>query len=194
MRWFLGVFTAMAVVGVIALIVVGFPAGPTEVLPTPQTLPPERDAATTTTPVADAAFPDGSPAPAGVSEVLVADRSTSLSFEIPDDLDVDALRPAVAPVDAAAVGDGNGDPEAISVRVQCAESVDEVLAQISVSESDEAITVLAVVLVPDDGAPCDSVASGDGPVVEIPLLDPIGARPIEVVPAGTPVPDLDAGR
>lgn len=186
MRWVLASLSALAIVGLVAVIVVGFPQGPTEVVPTPQTLPPERDITTTTSPLSDASFPDGSPAPDGVSEVLVADRSTSLSFRMPDGLDASTLAPAVAPVRTAVVDDG----AAISVGVECARSADEVLAQISVSETDGTISVLAVVLVPDDGAPCQDPPA-DVASVEVPLLAEVGGRTIDAIPPGTPVPELD---
>jgi hypothetical protein len=191
------------VLGVALLVVVGTPGGSTEVLPAAQTLPEgyerpgdagERGtpsgpstttAPATTTPPGPSSFPDGSPAPDGVAEVLVDGGSTTLTFSLPEGFAVDTATPAVPATSAATVDDG----AALTVRTGCAESSDEVLAQINVTEDEESVSVLAVVLVPPGGAPCEP---GVGSVVEVPLRSPLAGRTLEVVPQRTALPSIGA--
>lgn len=212
----LGGFGALILLGIAMLVVVGMPSGSTEVLPTPQTLPegwqrpgsgevpepaaaPEGSTATTssitttsvvastTLPPGDAVFADGSAAPEGVIEVLETDEATSLLFATPAEVDLDTWRPAVAPLSAFS-SDGF---ETLTIRVACAASAEEVLAQVVVTEDDRAVTVLAVVLTPPDGPPCR--AGSNAPPIDVPLRTPRGDRALVVVPAGTPVPELSQG-
>lgn len=209
----LGGFGALILLGIAMLIVIGMPSGSTEVLPTPQTLPEgwqrpgsgetttsdpdaSSDVSTTTSttsvvvsttlPAGDAVFADGRAAPEGVIEVLDTDEATSLIFATPAEVDLDTWRPAVAPLSAFS-SDGF---QTLTIRVACAVSADEVLAQVVVTEDDLAVTVLAVVLAPPDGAPC---RASNTPPIDVPLRTPRGDRALVVVPAGTPVPDLTEG-
>lgn len=158
---------------------------------------PNAEQTTTTTPVATTAptgssidptapvtVPGGALAPAGVREVLVADGATSFTFDVGGEFPAATATTAVAPTRAVAGPDG----ASLAVSVGCATSADEVLAQISVGEGPSAVTVVAVVLVPPGGRPCDP----DDPrrQVDIPLAQPLGLRSVVIVPAGTPIPQL----
>lgn len=124
--------------------------------------------------------PGGAPAPVGVREVLVAQDTTSYSLDVPESVAAQPLTTRIAPADATADGD------ALTIRVRCAASVDEVLAQVSVSESADTVSVAAAVLVPADGRPCGPGASGR--TLTVPLARPLGTRDIFVLPPGTRVP------
>jgi hypothetical protein len=86
---------------------------------------------------------------------------------------------------ATAVPDAAG--ASIVLGVACTASADETLAQVTVTESSTAVTVLPVAVVAAAAtAPCDPAVAPRQ--VTLPLQQPIGARSIVLVPAGTEVP------
>lgn len=200
--WFLAVFTVLAGLGLAGLLLVGTPSGPTELVPTAQTLPVDDEAATATTsssttepavpatdepasspdPLPEVAptFADGTAAPDGVTEILVDGDTTVLAFSLAEGTDPGQLESRVAPVSAAILDGGR----VLGVRVGCADSADAVLAQLAVVETSDAVTVTAVALVPSDGAPC--VPGAESASVEVPLRAPLGDRSVRVTPPGDP--------
>jgi len=205
--WFLVVFAVLAGLGLAGLLLLGTPSSPTEILPTAQTFPDGWDAAedgdgdgvpTSTSAAPDAAsdgsapsppdpptggaptFADGTPAPDGVTEVLLDDDATVLAFALPEGTDPGAFAPRVAPVSAAILEDGR----VLGVRVGCAASADELLAQLAIVEAGDGVTLTAVSLVPPDGAPC--VPGTEAAFVEVPLRAPLQGRSVRVTPPGDP--------
>ena len=128
-------------------------------------------------------LPDGSDVPAGVIDVLEADGALTYALEPPPEwADYEGTPTAtVAPVTVEPVDDG----AALLVRVACASSAGEYLAQVGLTESASTITVMAVAVQPDDGAPCDPAATARE--FRLPLQEPVGQRSVVVVPPG-PVP------
>ena len=184
----LAVFALLATLGVLAAVFLPSRNSETVQLPAPRpssTLPggtvapdPAIDAGTDP-PVT---VPGGGRAPEGVTKVLSSGGSTSFTFDVPESLRGANVKAAVPP--ATATTDRTG--RALLVKVSCSLVRNEVLAQVSVSEGDAAVTVLPVVLVPDAGEPCPP-----GTVlrtVTVPLAEPLGARQVFVAPAGTAVP------
>ena len=126
--------------------------------------------------------PGGAPAPEGVTKVLATEGSTSFSFEVPSSFRDERVRAAVPPATAVP----NGDGTQLLVRVSCSLVRNEVLAQVALSEGDSVVTVLPVVLVPEQGDPCP--AGTELAQVVLPLTAPLGNRQVFVAPAGTEVP------
>jgi hypothetical protein len=120
--------------------------------------------------------------PAGVTGVLRDQGTTVLSLEVPAELGTTPTTPVVAPVRVRPSADGSS----ITVVVSCARSQAEAPAQVSVTETPDAITVLAVTLVPEGGAPCDPAAAPRE--VAIALQGPVGGRSLIAVPGGTAIP------
>ncbi len=202
--WFLVAFTVLAGLGLAALLLVGTPSSPTEIVPTAQTLPDENvafddeiDSTTTTSTTVDEeaeaepsppepppdgrpTFGDGTLAPAGVTEVLLDGDTTVVAFELPEGTDPGAFEPRVAPVSAAILDDGR----ALRVRVGCAASADELVAQLSIVEAVDGVTLTALVLLPPAGGPC--VPGAEGASVEVPLRVPLDGRTVRVTPPGDP--------
>lgn len=197
--WFLAAFTVLAGLGLAALLFIGMPSSPTEIVPTAQTLPADAEdrdevAATTTStldgeaepgssppdpPTGEApTFADGTPAPDGVTEVLIDDGTTVLAFALPEGTDPSGFDPQVAPVSAAILEDGR----VLGVRVGCAGSQDELLAQLAVVESADGVALTAVALVPSGGAPCEP--GTEAAFVEVPLRAPLDGRSVRVTPPG----------
>lgn len=190
---FIALFTVVGLVGLLAVLFVGMGDGEARLLSTPQTLPDEA----TTEPVADpdrtsssstsssTTEPGGPPEelPDGVREVLRDGGVTSYAFAVDEPTGDADLRAAVAPARVEPVGGGG----ALSVEVGCAVSSQESLAQLSVTEVDDTVTVLAVVVAPAGAPGCGGDTTR---VVRIPLEEPVGDRAVVVVPPGSPVPDL----
>ena len=207
-------FAVIGLVGLAGVLMVGSPRTPTVQLAGTQTLDPRTrdttvpgesasgvEGALSSVPVTTAAapattattvpvssttpptvtLPGGAAAPAGVREVLRTEDSTSFTFDVPPEL-VSGSATAVPPTRVAFSADGN----AVSVFMSCAASASEVLALVSVTEAEGSITVLAVVLVPDGGPPCDLAVPPRE--VTVPLAAPAAGRTLTVVPAGTAVP------
>lgn len=84
---------------------------------------------------------------------------------------------------AASLSAGDGR---LLLTVRCTASAEEFLAQVSVDEGTQVITVVPVVLVPPAGAPCP--ANAPGRTVELPLDEPLGGRTLRLAPAGSPLP------
>jgi hypothetical protein len=126
--------------------------------------------------------PGGAPAPKGVTKVLATEGSTSFSFEVPPAFRNERVRAAVPPATAVP----NGDGTQLLVRVSCSLVRNEVLAQVALSEGDSVVTVLPVVLVPEQGEPCPS--GTEIAQVVLPLATPLGTRQVFVAPEGTEVP------
>ena len=208
-------FAVIGLVGLAGVLMVGSPRTPTVQLAGTQTLDPRTrdttvpgesasgvDGALSSAPVTTAAapattattvpvssttpptvtLPGGAAAPAGVREVLRTEDSTSFTFDVPPELVSESATTAVPPTRVSFSADGN----AVSVFVSCASSASEVLALVSVTEAEGSVTVLAVVLVPEDGPPCDPAAPSRE--VTVPLAAPAAGRTLTVVPAGTAVP------
>lgn len=129
-------------------------------------------------------LPGGAPAPEGVGEVLLADGALTLALVPPAGWTEPTADPTprIAPV---SVQRDPVDGSALILAVGCAGSAGEYLAQVSVTEAPSAITVMAVALQPGAGAPCDPTAGTRE--FRLPLTEPVGSRPVIVVPAG-PVP------
>lgn len=126
--------------------------------------------------------PGGAPAPEGVTKVLATEGSTAYSFEVPTSFRDQRVRAAVPPASAVP----NGDGTQLLVTVSCSLVRNEVLAQVALSEGDSVVTVLPVVLVPDEGEPCP--AGTEIARVVLPLATPLGTRQVFVAPEGTEVP------
>ncbi|HTN99438.1 MAG TPA: hypothetical protein VL068_02085 [Microthrixaceae bacterium] len=137
-----------------------------------------------TTPVT---FPDGRPAPTGVTEVLRQDGTISLSFAVTSDRLGDNPQTLVPPMKTRVSDDGTH----ITVWVSCARSSRESLAQVSVSETAQIVTVAGVVIVPANAVGCDPSAKPRELV--IPLQSPAGNRSVVVLPTSTKLPDIKPG-
>jgi hypothetical protein len=135
-------------------------------------------------PSAPVTVPGGGPAPEGVREVLTAEDATSYTFDISSEFPAAGATTAVAPTRVTPAADGTS----LTASVGCAASAQEVLGQLSVNEGAAAVTVVAVVLVPAGGAPCDPAAAPRE--VTVPLTQPLGTRAVVVVPAGTPIAQI----
>ncbi len=151
------------------------------------------DAPQTTTTLDEERFPppgaaptvtiaDGRAAPDGVTEVTNTGDTASFAFAVPPAL---AASPVVGAVPPAKVVVAPGGDE-LELTVGCALSAGESLAQVSITFDVAALTVLPVVLAPTVGPPCDPAATPRS--VRLPLAEPVGTRPVGVVPAGTAVP------
>lgn len=184
----LAVFALLATLGVLAVVLLPSRDSETVQLPAPRPSSTLPGAPATTEAPRDAGsdppvtVPGGAPAPKGVTKVLAASGSTSYSFDVPEAFRGARVKAAVPP--ATATPDPTG--RRLVVKVSCSLVRNETLAQVSVSEGEAAVTVLPVVLVPDDGDPCPP-----GTVlatVALPLAAPLGARQVFVAPAGTAVP------
>lgn len=145
--------------------------------------------ATTTTAVGPpVTLPDGEAAPEGVTRVLVTGDTLSLAFRVdPRDLGSAPLA-VVPPLRARQAAEGS----ALAISVGCAQTTREQLAQLNVTESDTAVMLSAVVLVPVDALGCNPTA--EPRLVTVPLKSPLGTRRVETVPAGTQLPRLDLGQ
>ena len=159
-------------------------------VPTSQTMPDGyEDPTAATEPGRGAAptLPGGAPAPEGVSSVDVGDGTASLTFDPPPGATTDSGE--LAPGWTAQIGATSAEPteggDELVVRVTCFGAQDEFLAQLTLTESDTAVTVAAVVVAPDDGEPCAD--SQDRHVITLPLEEPLGDRRLTIVPAGTPI-------
>ncbi|UDY37816.1 hypothetical protein [Dermatobacter hominis] len=179
---FLILFVVLGTVGLIGILAFGSPSSPTGTIPsftttstTPTTEPPED-----TTPVT---VPGGAAAPEGVRDVVAEGDATSYAFQTPESLATVPLRAVVARAQATPDAAGTS----LVLEVACTASADEVLGQVSVTETATSVTVLPVVVLAAEGtAPC---APGAAPrEVTLPLERPIGSRSVVLVPAGTEVP------
>lgn len=184
---FITTFVLIGLVGLVTLLVLGGGGGPTEQVSTPQTLPVGGDDPATSSPAdgGPVTTPDGAPAPEGVQEVRVSDGVTTFVFEVPEDASTGELAAEVAPTGAELVEDGS----AIVLTIGCAGSSEEFLAQVSVGESVDTITVASVALVPASASPCEDGASTRS--IQVPLVEPAGDRSVVVVPPGTEIPELE---
>jgi hypothetical protein len=206
----LALFAVIGITGLLALILVAFPRSPTtqvaghatrNTVPgasasgatasspgvgrvDPDAAPPLTSDPATANPAGPVTVPGGAAAPTGVREVLVSDGATSFTFDVASDFPADGATTAVAPLRVVPGTDG----ASLNASIGCGTSSQEVLAQLSLSETTSAVTVIAVVLVPVGGAPCDPAAAARE--VNVPLSKPLGARSVVVVPAGTPIPQL----
>jgi hypothetical protein len=176
---FVAAFVLMCVVG-IALLLLGVGSdGGTEVVPVPQTLP---DRASTTTTQQPVEVPDG------VREVLRSEDTTSWVFDTPAAaVDGSELTAVVAPMRVTVSPDGT----TASLVIDCAQSSEELLAQVVVTEGDSAVTFAAVALAAPGAPPCSE--SSAPRAVELALPEAIGDRAVVVVPAGTTLPELLPG-
>ena len=191
---FITTFVIIALAGLIALLVLGGGGGPTEQLSTRQTVPPTQSPDTeesddgSSTPSegpTEATMPDGSPAPDDVQEVRTEDGVTSYVFEVPSDVTPSELEPSVAPTRAQLLEDGSG----LVLEIGCAASAEEFLAQVSVGETEDTVTVAAVSLAPGGAAPCADDAAPRR--LQVPLAEDGSDRSVVVVPPGTDIPDLE---
>jgi hypothetical protein len=180
---FVVVFAVLGAVGLGAYLLFGNTTDETVQLPAVSTT---TEVTTTTVDpaatVAPVTVPGGAPAPDGVQAVVSSDGVTSYAFATPQELAQVPIRTVVAR--AAAVPAAGGS--SLQVTVDCTVGVGEALAQLSITESPDSVTVLPVVLAPADAAPCapDAVRR----VVTVPLASPLGTRQVILVPAGTEVP------
>jgi hypothetical protein len=189
---FITVFVLIALAGLIALLVLGGGGGPTQQLSTRQTVSPttspdtdESGGGSDTASEGEATMPDGSPAPDDVQEVRTEDGVTSYVFEVPSGVTPSELEPSVAPTRAQLLEDGSG----LVLQIGCAASAEEFLAQVSVGETEDTVTVAAVSLAPAGAAPCADDAATRR--LQVPLAENGGDRSIVVVPPGTDIPDLE---
>jgi hypothetical protein len=179
---FVAVFVVLGLVGLFGILIFGNPTSPTGTIPsfTTTSTTPTTEAPDSSVPVT---VPGGAAAPEGVRDVVAEGDVTSYAFDTPEALATVPLRAVVARATAAPDGSGTG----IVLDVSCTRSADEVLAQVSVTESSSAVTVLpVVVLAADATAPCPAGAAPRQ--VTLPLRQPIGTRSIVLVPPGTEVP------
>jgi len=187
---FVAFFVLLSLVGVAALLFLGTPNSPTE--PVVGELTPNTLLATSSTTASTSAtenkvsntVPGGGPAPAGVNQVLSSPGSLSFTYEIPPGFDVQQAQTAVAPIRTRVVP----NESAITAVVSCAQSSQEQLAQVSVSETAQSVTLAAVVLVPPNAPDCGAAVVPKE--VTLPLASPIAQRTVLVVPPGTKVPQL----
>ncbi|MEX0767746.1 MAG: hypothetical protein WD029_04665 [Microthrixaceae bacterium] len=187
---FVAVFTLLALLGVGALLILGSPNSPTE--PVVGDLTPNTSLATTSSSssvpnpqgVVSNTIPGGGPPPPGVNQVLSSPDSLSFTYAIPSDFPVQQAQTAVAPVRTRVLP----NEAAITAVISCAQSSQERLAQVSISETAQSVTLAAVVLVPPNAPAC---AAAEVPKeVTLPLAAPLGQRTVLVVPPGTKVPQL----
>lgn len=173
-------FLVLAAIGVAGLVLLGSPSSPTD------TLPPFPTTSTTATSGASSSSPEptapgGASLPDGVNDVVSAPGVTTYVYrdrsEAPDDS-------AIAVVARGQVVPGAGDAS-IVVDLACTVSDGELLAQVSVTETESAITVQPVVVSSEGAAPCS--ASSPGRQLTLPLLSPVGGRTLELDAAGTVV-------
>lgn len=204
--WFIALFVVLLTMGIIVL-VGGAPSTPTELVEVGQTpntaltaptlapLPENAPDPSTTSPAdpsvpadpdpsAPVTVPGGAPAPEGVREVLRSGDATSYTFDVPEQLVVAGAEPVVLPTRAVPEGDAS-----LRLTLSCARTTAEVLAQVSIDETGEQVSVLAVALAPTGGPPCDP---GTPPVeLVLPLSRPLDGRAVSVVPpGGVPLPAL----
>ncbi|MEI7885798.1 MAG: hypothetical protein WCJ04_00245 [Actinomycetes bacterium] len=189
---FVSLFVLLAAAGLAALLLIGSPNTPTE--PVTGDLTPNTSLTTTsltTTSLLEAAapsgevsntLPGGAAAPEGVSQVLSSPGSLSFAFQVPPEFSVSQAQTAVAPVRTRT----SPQESSITAVISCAVSSEEVLAQVSVSETSQSVTLAAVVLVPPNAPPCSAAAVPRE--VTLPLAAPLGQRTVLVVPPGTEVP------
>lgn len=170
----------VGLVGLAGLIVLGSGRSATEQVAVDQTT------STTTTTVAPTAptvtAPGGGPVPDGVQDVLVDGPVTSYAFATPPELAQVPIRTVVPRSTATPSADGTQ----LTVVVECAVGVGEALAQLTLTEDATALTVLPVTIGPADAPPCPADAAPR--TVTVPLAEPLGSRPVIVVPGGTEVP------
>ena len=176
-------FVLLGFFGLFGFLLFGSPSTPTETIPsftttstTSTSAPPEDSGGPVT-------VPGGAAAPEGVRDVVAEGDATSFAFQLPESLASAPLRAVVARAEATLDAAGTS----LVLDVACTASADEVLAQVTVTESATAVTVLPVVVLAAEGtAPC---AAGAAPrQVTLPLTDPVGGRSVLLVPAGTQVP------
>lgn len=192
----IGVFAVLGAIGIF-LFIGGDHRGSTEVVPTKQLL---TDASTSEVPSspdptapgkdgdadADAAAAGPDDLPPGVTHQQ-SGTANAYVFTPPDDLAGAAgadLRIEVAKATVAASDDG------IVVTVECTSSAQEFLAQVSVDEGPQVVTVIPVILIPPQGAPCAPGAAARS--ISLPLGAPLGTRTVNVAPAGSTLPELGA--
>jgi len=183
--WFVLVFVLAGSIGLYWFLTHGNPHAPTEQLNPPTTTTALAAEPEATTPIPT--MPDGTKAPSDISAVLSQDGTVSYSFNIPDEL---ARVPVRATVGRAVV-EQNPDANGLSVRVDCTAGAGEDVAQITVSESTDTVTVLPIVLTPQDAPACQQGLQIER--IVLPLTTPLGTRDIVVAPPGTEVPDPRSG-
>jgi hypothetical protein len=183
---FVVAFVVLGAIGLFAVLAIGNTRSGTVQLPTRQTTSTTSVPETTpTTP--PVTVPGGAPAPEGVQEVIVDGGVTSYAFATPAELAQIPVRAVVPPATVTPSADGRE----LVVGVSCAVAVGESLAQITVTTDPATVTVLPVTLAPANAPPCDPTAAPRQ--VTLPLGEPLGARPVIVVPGGTEVPTPTPG-
>lgn len=193
---FVGLFSFIALSGLVGLLVAGASNDSTVQLMSPQTLPDDAaeqedptastssTASTTTTPSTTTTSEPELPVPEGVVDVQRQEGSTSYVFEAPSDVDPTSLEAVIAPM---AVG---VDPAGTTATLQigCARSSEEFLAQVIVTDDDRSVTLAAVALFAPGAPPCP--AGAELRRIELTLPRPLDGRAVVVVPAGTDVPPI----
>jgi hypothetical protein len=199
---FIGLFSFIALAGLVGLLVAGGSNDSTVQLMSPQTLPDDAaetedptgstssspstssTASTTSTPSTTTTTEPELPVPEGVVDVQRQQGSTSFVFEAPSNVDPTSLEAIIAPM---AVG---VDPAGTTATLQigCARSSEEFLAQVLVTDDDRSVTFAAVALSAPGGPPCP--AGAELRRVELTLPRPLDGRAVVVVPRGTDVPPI----
>ena len=184
------VFAGLALLGLFVLLFIRPTEDESVRVPTSQTLPDGYEDPTAATEPGEGSaptLPGGAPLPEGVSSVDVRDGTISLTFDPPPGATTDSGE--LAPGWTAQIGAASAEPTAggdeLVVRVPCSRAQDEFLAQLTITESDTAVTVAAVVVAPDGGGPC--VDTQDRHVYTLRLTEPLGDRQLTIVPEGTPI-------
>lgn len=96
-------------------------------------------------------------------------------FYIPTEMRGFGTRSMIPPMTVAPTADGRS----VTVQINCHSSANELLGQLSVSETDRQVLIAGAVVIPSGGAPC----SGGAPLtVELPLRQPLGGRLLSVLP------------
>ena len=183
--WILVAFVVIGIIGLAGVLVVGNTRSGTEQIPTRSTTSVPLQSTTAVPPAVT--LPDGGQAPNGVTNVVSSGGSTAYSFAIPDGLAEVPVRAVVAAATAVPSADGR----ALQINVKCTAGTGEAVAQISISETPDTVTVLPVVLTP--GTPGRCAPDTDLLEISLPLANQLGTRHVVLVPTGTGVPTPPAG-
>lgn len=190
-------FTALAVIGLIVVVIIGSPTSDSK---PGRTVSPatssgvewdhndgsgDPTATTTTSSVTDVTLPDGSPAPAGASAVTFDDGVLTVTFSVNRSDLSSTLLPKVPPIDVTADAESTG----LRLSIGCSSSSREQLSQVIITETVESVRVSAVVLVPTNATGCNP---NHVPLqMALPLSTPLGERTIRIESQDLDLPPVD---
>lgn len=194
---FIVAFTALAVIGLVVVLIVGSPtSGSRPAKTATDATAPAGDAqrgdtprgdeeSTTTADRTTATLPDGSRAPTGVSRVESDDGVLTLVFSVDRSELSSTVLAKVPPIEVVADADSSG----LDLTIRCSSSSREQLSQVTVSETDTTVRVSAVVLVPTNAIGCNP---NDRPRrMTLPLESPLGERTVSIESEDLDLPPVD---